>query len=583
MKPAPTIKPLTAIQLPPTVQGVLAARIDRLPAEVKVLLQTLAVIGKAFSCSLLTQVVEQSQEELQRLLAHLQGAEFIYERPAFPEPEYSFKHALTQEVAYTSLLLERRRRLHERTAQAIEALWGQRLEERYSELAHHYSRSGNTAKALEYLQRAARQAVQRSANVEALSHLTRGLEMLRTLPDGLERAQHELSLQIALGVPLIATSGYAAPEVETAYARARELCGQVGDTPQLYRVLVGLWVFYFVRGAFPTARELGEQLLRLAQGSAEPARLQVAHNALGTTCFYLGELRAARAHLEEGSAVHAPPRSRSVAFRRWQDPGVSCLCVAAWTLWALGYPDQALGRTQEALRLANALAHPFSQAFALFFAAVLHQLRREGPAVHAHATALSALAEEQGFALWAAAGTILQGWWRAAQGERVEGRAQLHQGLADWRGTGAEGLRPYFLSLLAETYGATEVGEEACALLAEALTVAAEHGERWWEAELYRLQGELLLRRREGERGRGGETAEECFQQALEVARRQQAKSLELRAALSLSRQWRGQGKNVGEVRNLPLLAEVYGWFTEGLETADLHEARGLLEASGST
>jgi predicted ATPase len=263
------------------VQAVLAARMDRLPAAEKELLQTLSVIGKEFSLSLLKQVANKSEDELQRLLSHLQAAEFIYEQPAFPELEYVFKHALTQEVAYNSLLVERRKALHERTAQAIEALFHSQLDDHYGELAHHYSRSGNTLKAVEYLSLAGQQAVQRSANAEAVNHLTAALELLKTLLDTPERTQREITLQTTLALALMATQGQAAPEVERAYTRARELCQQLGQTPQLFPTLSGLWGFYLVRGELPTTRELGERLLSLAECAQDPALLLRAHGVLG--------------------------------------------------------------------------------------------------------------------------------------------------------------------------------------------------------------------------------------------------------------------------------------------------------------
>jgi predicted ATPase len=229
----------TEIRISPTVQGVLAARIDRLARAEKALLQQLAVIGREIPVGLVRQVVSQPEEELYQVLAALQRKEFLYEQPAFPEVEYLFKHALTQEVAYNSVLIERRKVLHEHTAQAIEALYPSRLEEHYSELAHHYSRSGNTEKAVEYLHLAGQQAVQRSAYAEAIEQLTTALELLKTLPENGDHAQHELSLQLSLAVPLMATMGYGVPEVGQIYARARELCQQLGDTPQLFPVLWG--------------------------------------------------------------------------------------------------------------------------------------------------------------------------------------------------------------------------------------------------------------------------------------------------------------------------------------------------------
>ncbi|MBI3301053.1 MAG: AAA family ATPase, partial [Deltaproteobacteria bacterium] len=482
----------TNIHIPPTVQAVLAARIDRLGAEEKALLQTLAVIGKEFAFSLLKQVVNQAEDTLHPLLSHLQEAEFIYEQPAFPEVQYIFKHALTQEVAYNSLLGERRKAVHERTAQAIEVLFHSRLEDHYGDLAHHYSRSGNTQKAVEYLQLAGQQAVQRSANAEAVSHLTTALELLKTLPDTPERTQQELTLQLALGPALIAVRGYAAPEVEQAYTRARELCQQVGETPQLFPVLGGLRSFYAVRAELQKARELGEQLLSLAQRVQDPALLLGAHYALADTFVPMGELVLAREHAEQGIALYDPRQHHSLVFLYGDEPGVVCLLWAAWALWYLGYPDQALGRIHQALTLAHELSHPHSLATALGLAASLHQFRQERQAAQERAEATVVLSDEQGFPIWLAWGTILRGWALAVQGQE-EGIVQMRQGLAAWRATGAEVTQPYILALLAETYGKIGQTEEGLNALAEALATVDKTGERFYEAELYRLKGELTL------------------------------------------------------------------------------------------
>jgi class 3 adenylate cyclase/predicted ATPase len=582
-------QPLTDLQLPPTVQGVLAARIDRLPTDEKALLQMLAVIGKEFPFSLLMHVVEQPEDDVQRLLSRLQRGEFIYEQPAFPEPEYTFKHALTQEVAYASLLMERRRGLHERTAQAIEALFGDRLEEHYSELAHHYGRSGNTAKAVVYLQRAGQQAVQRSAYAEAIGDLTKALTLLQTLPETPERTQHELILQTSLGPALMATQGWASLDVEQIYGRARELCEQMGETPQLFPALMGLGTFYLAKGQLHTSRELREQLLSLAQRQQDPVLLLQAHLGLGATLLWRGEFAQARVHLEQAIALYHPKQTRALAFAG-DDPGVSGRRLAALSLWLLGYPEQGLRRSQEALTLAQGLSHPFSLAFALTQAAIFHQLRRDGQTTHAQAEAVMTLSGEQGYPHFVAMGTILRGWALAEHGLPAEGVAQIHQGLAAWRIAGQELARPYYLALLAEAYGRAGQAEEGLSVLEEALTVAHTNRDCFYEAELYRLKGELLLSQagRVGSRTVPAEPTmmveakqtvpsepETCFQQALAVARSQQAKSLELRAAMSLSRLWQ-QGKPQ-EARQL--LAEIYGWFYEGFDTADLQEAKALLEA----
>jgi predicted ATPase/class 3 adenylate cyclase len=568
-----TNRSLAALQLPPTVQGVLAARIDRLLAEEKALLQTLAVLGKEFAWSLLTAVAGQPDEALQRLLAHLQAEEFIYEQPAFPESAYTFKHALTQEVAYNAVLLERRRLVHERAAQAIEGLFAERLAEHYNELAHHYSRSGNTAKAVDYLHRAGQQAVERSAYAEAVGHLTTALDLLTTLPESRERSQQELGVQMTLGMALRATRGGSAPDVERLYTRARELCEQVGEPWQLFRVLWGLWEVYLQRGVYQMMRALGEQLLSLAERLQDPDLLLEAHHALWGTLVFGGELAAAQPHLEQGMQLYDLQRHRDHAIvYSGHDPGVCCCMTMAQSLWFRGYPDQAVASIQAALALAQQLSHPFSLAFALHLAAVVHHLRREAPLAHARAEAAVTVATDQGFPQRSAQSMVLQGWALAASGQGEEGMAQIRQGLAAYQTTGASRDRPYQLALLAEVsaqMGQTAEGLEA---LAEALATLDKSGVRWWEAELHRLRGELLLQHEGAQPGE----VEACFQHALAIARRQEAKSLELRAATSLARLWQLQGKR-SEAREL--LAPVYGWFTEGFDTADLQEAKALLDA----
>jgi predicted ATPase/class 3 adenylate cyclase len=561
---------LPTIQVPATVQAVLAARIDRLPPEEKQLLQTAAVIGTEVPLPLLQAIAELPEATLHRGLAHLQAAAFLYETRLFPEPEYTFKHALTQEVAYNAVLLERRRGLHERAAQAIERLFAERLPEHYHALAHHYSRSGNTTKAVDYLHRAGQQAVERSAYTEASSSLTAALDLLTTLPDTPEHTQMESALQTTLGPALMATKGYAAPEVEYAYARARELCQQVGETPQMFQVMWGLWYFYLVRAEFQIARELGEQLLNVAQRVQAPVLLLLAHRMLGHTLAFLGEFSAARVHLERGMTLYAPEQHRSLASLYGQDQGVICQSWAALTLWCLGYPDQALRRIRETLTLAQELAHPFSLAYAMCFAGMLCQLRREVQAAQERATAAIVLCTEQGFAHYLARGRILRGWTMAEQGQGAEGLAQMRQGLTAYQATGAEVFRPYYLAFLAEAHGKVGQAEEGLSVLAQALAAVHKTGERLYEAELYRLKGELLLVRS----AENHEEAEASFQQALLVARHQQAKSLELRGVMSLSRLWQHQGKRAAAY---DLLAPVCGWFTEGFDTADLQGAKALL------
>jgi len=507
---------------------------------------------------------------LQRALAQLVEAEVVAQRGLPPQATYTFKHALIQDTAYQSLLRSTRQQYHQHIAQVLEAQFSELVETQPELLAHHYTAAGCHEQAIPYWQQAGQQASNRSANLEAISHCTTGIALLTTLPETPERAQHALTMYLALGAALQMTKGLAAPEVEHAYTQAHTLCQQVGETPELVPVLYGLWRYYNARGQLHTARELGETLLRLAQRADDPALTVVAHHALGCTWCSLGALPAARQHLEEGIAHSTPDQRRTPAFRIGQDLGVAYQAHTAWSLWLLGYPAQALARLHEALTLAHELAHPYSLAFARCWAAIVSQFRRDVSAVHEHAEATVALATEQGFALWAAMGTSVRGWALAMQGQGEAGMAQVRQGVAAWRTTGATLHVLFLCTVLAEVCDHLGHPEEGLQALTEAHTLMEQHEERYWEAEVARLQGVLLLR----QTGPQQAEAEAWLQRALDVARRQEAKSLELRAAMSLARLWQHQGKRQ---EAYDLLAPVYGWFTEGFDTADLQEAKALL------
>ncbi len=562
--------PLPPLAIPATLHDSLLARLDRL-ATVKSLAQLGATLGREFSYELLQAVSSWDERTLQRGLHQLVAAEMLYQQGLPPQATYIFKHALIQETAYQSLLKNTRQQYHQRIAQVLAEHFPDTAETQPELLARHYTEAGLNEQAVVYWQRAGQQARQRSANLEAVQHLATGLALLAMLPEAPTRVQQELDLQLALGPALLATRGYAAPEVEQTYARARVLCQQVGETPQLFQALWGLWYFYLVRAELQTARDLGEQLLNWAQRVQAPGLLLLAHRMLGQTLSFLGEFSTAQGHLEQGMTLYDPEQHRSLASLYGQDQGVICRSWAALALWCLGYPDQALQQSHAALTLAQELAHPFSLVYALCFASKLSQLRQEAQAAQERATAAMVLCTEQGFVLYLARGTILRGWALAEQGQGEEGRAQMHQGLAAYQATGSEVFRPSYLACLAEAYGKAGQAEEGLTMLAEALTVVHKTGERFYEAELYRLKGELLLARSAAHQME----AETCFRQALDVERRQQAKSWELRAALSLSRLWQQQGKRA---KAQDLLAPIYGWFTEGFDTADLQEARVLLE-----
>ncbi len=560
--------PLPPLAIPSTLHDSLMARLDRL-STARELVQLGAVLGREFAYELLQAVSPVDEITLQQGLARLVDAELVYQHGLPPRSRYVFKHALIQDAAYQSLLKSTRQQYHQRIAQVLEARFPETAETQPELVAHHYTEAGLSVQALGYWQRAGQQAIERSANLEAVSHLTKGLEVLQTLPETPERIQHELTFHITLGAPLMATKGYGAAEVEQCYTRAWELSRQVGESPQLFPVLGGLHRFYLLRAELQTAQELSGKFLSLAQHVQDPELRLEAHRVLWQTLAWFGEFPLARAYLEQGMALYDAQQHHSHAFLYVRDPGVDCYSYAAWVLWLLGYPDQALQRSTAALTLARELSHPFSLASTLDFAGVLHNFRQEGQATQEQAEAAMALSTEQGFPHWLAMGTILRGW--ALARPREEGTAQIRQGLAAWRAAGAELARPYFLTLLAETCEQGGPAEEGLSILAEALAAVHKTGERFYEAELYRLQGELLLARST----RQTAEAEICLHQALDIARRQQAKSLELRAAMSLSRLWQRQGKRAAARQ---LLAEIYDWFTEGFDTADLQEAKVLLE-----
>ncbi|TPQ37961.1 adenylate/guanylate cyclase domain-containing protein [Cupriavidus pinatubonensis] len=569
-----------ALHIPTTVQGVLAARIDRLPLPQKELLQTLAVIGAEFPSSLIRHVTGQSEASLHPLLADLQIGDFIYERPTFPEVEYAFKHALTQEVASNSLLSEQRSFLHERTAQAIEALFPDRLSEYCSELAHHYSQSGNVPKAVEYLQLAGKQALQRSGQSEAITHLSAALNLLKNQPDTPERSREELTLRLTLGPAWMAVRGYGSPEVQANYTRALVLSEQGGESSQLFSAQLGLWSFYLLRSELETAQTLAERLLGLAQDAQDSEQLAEAHRVLGTTVFRLGKIRLACTHMEQALSLHRPDRQTYGHLLRYvRNPALHMRSSLSWSLWYLGLPDQSLSRSEEALEMARNASDPFGLALALIYAAELYQRRGEPEETLEFANAALQLSSEQGFSLYLAWSTILRGWAVARQGSYAEGIALIHQGLGAHEATGAALGRPSLLGLLADAYGRAGQPEAALRVLDDALALVGKTEERFDEATLIRLQGELMLQLPGQNAGTSAapavdEDAEARFQKAIALARRHDAKSIELQCVLSLARLWLGQGKDAAARQ---LLLEIRAAFTEGADTVDARQAGELL------
>jgi predicted ATPase len=486
--------PLPALAIPTTLHDSLMARVDRL-GTARGVVQLGAVLGRQFAFELLQAVARLEEEIIQRELSKAVEAELLYQQGLPPRATYVFKHDLIRETAYRALLKRTRQQYHQRTAQVIVERFPEMAEMQPELVAHHYTEASLAAPAVAYWQRAGQHAIARSANPEALQHLTKGLELLATLPETQARAQQELDLQLALGPVLAATRSWATSEVEQTYARARVLCQQVGETPQLFPALRGLCWFYMNRGALPMARELGEQLVaRLTQGATVPMLRLAAHAVLGSTLFHLGEYSNAWMHLEQCISLTDPMTQWALALRHGDAPGVGGLAHMAPTLWCLGYPARALQWSQQALEQARALAHPYSLAVTQFWAAYLHHRRREAPAVQAHAEALLTLATAQGFSLYAGYGTLLQGWALAMQGQGETGLEQMRQGLAAVLATGQMLAQPRCLVLLAEAVGHTGQVTEGLHLLARALAALQTSGQGDLLAEVYRLRGEFLLR-----------------------------------------------------------------------------------------
>jgi predicted ATPase len=445
-------------------------------------------------------------------------------------------------------------------------MFAEQLDDHLDELARHYGRTDNVTKAVEYLGRAGQQALQRSAYADAIGSLSAAISLLQKLPDNPERARRELRLQLALSQVFIIGKGWSVPEVERALTRARELCERVGETPELFPALGGLWGVHLMRGELRTAYELAEHFLRRVQSAHDPVPLQYAQLNLGTTLFRMGELLLAREHLEEGMHLYDPERHRPVVGI---DSGVGCLSYGAWTLWHLGYPDQALKRGNEAR--ASAQRHSPSLAFAELFLGVLHQFRGEVCAAQETAERVIALSAERGLTDYLARATTLRGWAITEQGLNEEGIGQTQEGLAASRAIGTELYRPHFLCFLAEACRETGRLDDGLHALTEAIDAAEEQENRHYEAEMHRLKGELLLKQDDS----NAAEAQGCFRRAIEIARKQSAKSLELRATVSLARLLAQQACGV-EARSM--LAEIYQWFTEGFDTADLKDAKALLD-----
>jgi predicted ATPase/DNA-binding winged helix-turn-helix (wHTH) protein len=566
--------------VPDSLRQLIEQQLAQCVPEVQTLLEAASVAGQEFAVAAVAAAVGQAVEVVEdRCVALARQGQFL--RAGGPEvwpdgtvaERFGFRHDLYRETLYARVPGGRRVRWHRQIGRRLETGYGPRARERAAELAEHFLRGRDPERAVQYLRYAGENAQRRSAHQEAIGHFTTGLAVLTTLPDTPERARQELTLHLARGPALYVTRGDAAPEVEQTYVRAQALCQHYGESAQALQVLRGLWAVYHGRLQFRQARALGEQYLALAQQGHEPAALVEAHYALGTALFYLGEFARARVHFEQGVACYDLQREHFRVARQGEDPGVACRAFLVSTLGFLGYPDQARQRAEEARQLAQELAHPYSLAFARYRAGLYALFCRQAQVAQALAEEVLSLATTHGFPFYAALGTALRGGACVRQGQGEEGFALLRQGLTALSTTGTQPA-PHWLVWQADLYGAVGQPAAGLRLLEEAMVQADTTGNYHAVAELHRLKGECglaLSAERTAE-------AEACFHRALAMARRQQAKALELRAAMSLCRLWHRQAKRAAAWH---LLAEVYGWFAEGFDTADLQEAKALLEELG--
>jgi class 3 adenylate cyclase/predicted ATPase len=556
------------VGIPTTLHDSLMARLDRL-ASVRRVAQIGAAIGREFSYELLRAVSRLPEDELQAAIARLVASELVLQRGAPPDAVYVFKHALVLDAAHGSLLRNTRQQLHAQIAEALERHSPELMDSQPELFAQHYAEAGLVERSVAYWGKAGHSSAARSAMAEAAAQFHKGLDQLALLPESPERQRHQLEFWTALGAVLRFIKGQGAPETGHAFIRARELWEQLGSPSDFLHVPYGLSRYHAYRGELDLAMHLEEDLLRLSRQRNDSGGLVLGHQSYGSSQMFAGRFALSRSHLEAALSVHDPNHHRSLGLQTGSHPQVVSQGCLGIVLLCLGFPDQALALSSAAINEASRLAHPASLASSLMLGAIPLSLVSDKGTLGERADQLVAVAIEQGFPWWRAQGTIYRGWVKANKGDVTEGITLLRSGLAAYRATGAEAWMPHFLALLAR---ACEIGsqiEEGVALLNDALQISGRTAERWLAAELNRHKGRLLLRQGHTE------AAEELYYKALSIAREQEAKLWELRAAVSLAWLRRDQGRPA-EAREL--LTPVYGWFTEGFDTQDLKEAKALLD-----
>jgi tetratricopeptide (TPR) repeat protein len=559
-------KPTGTVKVPATVQAVLASRIDRLAPAEKELLQTLAVLGRQFTRILVQRVTLKTSDDLEQMLSHLQLSEFINEQPAVGEIEYSFKHALTQEVAYNSVLIERRKALHEQAGGVIEGLFADRLDDYVTDLAHHYSRSNRVAKAVDYLGRAARKALEQAAHLEVMEHVNRGLELLNRLPHSTERARNELELQLISSSSLLVALGLGSPQRERALARSLELCEQLGDS-RIIEVLMSLASVRWSRSEPRLALQLLEKALALAEQAKEGHVLVAAHAGIAYQLFLLGRFEETREHLKHAIELSELSGGRAIGKFGY----IFMLAQAApallpHVLLVLGYPIAALKQSKDALDTTRRGSVPYVMATALGAYVLPFVGLRDARDMAEHVEELAAITDQHEIPIYQAVATFCRAWLTADAGNVKEGVGEMRQSVT--RLLGALPLVEWLVIALVEVCRKNELPDQGLATVEEALIRSEKTP--YLQAEFHRLKAELTLLKDP----RGEAEAEHYLRRAIEIAQRQAARLFELRATTSLARLLVKQGRG-DQARTM--LTEIYGWFTEGFDTADLKDAKALL------
>jgi predicted ATPase len=562
------VRPLTELAIPDTLHDSLTARLDRL-GPVKEVAQIAAVIGREFSYELLAAIADLPDDQLRSALQRLIAAELIFGRGEPPDAHYVFKHVLVQETAYRAVLRERRAQLHGRIARTLAADFPEVLENQPELIAHHCTEAGLDEEAVEFWREAGELAISRSASHEAVAHLRNALDILGRFPESHHRNRTELGLQTGLGGALIATRSFAAPETGAAFRRAWELCQRLGDGRRQWPVMFGLWIHHAARAELDDSMGVARQMLQLAQAQADPLPRLIAYRAVANSSFFIGDLPATRATAEQALTVGELPDRRQIAALYAADPVAISGYFLAHALLCQGFVDRAHEVAATALVRARELGHILTLAQALHHDCLFHELAREPGVVRQQATALVTLASEHGLPFWQALGRIFRGWAEVAAGQARLGRAELEGGLAAYRATAGALYLPYGLILLGEACLAMDDLDAGLAAIAEARSVIEARGVCGFEAHAQRIEGEL--RQATGEM----KDAAACFQRSLAAARRQQARLLELRAAIALARLWLERGRRQ-EAQDL--LAPLYASFLEGLQSPDLRTAAALLD-----